>query len=138
MSLWEWAWRPSPNFLEGSLLAAFSSRCTTLSSFSNKHHICLHAAMCPAIRIMDRTSEPVSQAQLNVSLIRVALGHGVSSQQWKPQLRQSPGHVANSYSGGHRIKGAPGGHGWGDLSRKVKRYRITTETLKERLLSFLK
>ena len=36
-------------------------------------HLCLDAAMLPALMIMDRTSEPVSQTQLNVVLIRVAL-----------------------------------------------------------------
>ena len=36
-------------------------------------HACLDAVMLPALMIMDRTSEPVSQPQLNVVLIRVAL-----------------------------------------------------------------
>jgi hypothetical protein len=37
------------------------------------YHAFLDAAMLPILMIMDRTSEPVSQPQLNVVLIRVAL-----------------------------------------------------------------
>jgi hypothetical protein len=40
--------------------------------------------------IMDLTSETVSQPQLNVVLYKHLLGHGVSSQQWKPKLKQGP------------------------------------------------
>ena len=46
------------------------------------------AAMLFAMMIIDRTLEPVSQPHLNVVLYKGYLGHGVSSQQWKPQLRQ--------------------------------------------------
>ena len=37
------------------------------------HHVCLDTAMPPYMVVMDSTSEPVSQPQLNVVLIRVAL-----------------------------------------------------------------
>jgi hypothetical protein len=43
--------------------------------------------MLPIVMIMGWTSEPVSQPQLNVVPYKSCLGHGVSSQQWKPQLR---------------------------------------------------
>ena len=46
---------------------------------------CCHTS---AMTIMDRTSETVSQLQLNVCLYTSCLGHGVSSQQWKPSVRQ--------------------------------------------------
>lgn len=37
-----------------------------------QHHVCLYAAMIPALIIMDYTSEPVSQPQL-VSFIRIVM-----------------------------------------------------------------
>jgi hypothetical protein len=37
--------------------------------------------MLPAMIIVDRTSEPVSQLQLNVFLCKSCLGHGASPQQ---------------------------------------------------------
>ena len=37
------------------------------------HHACLDAAMLPTLMIMNGTYETVSQPQLNVVLIRVAL-----------------------------------------------------------------
>jgi hypothetical protein len=65
-------WDPLPNHMEASLLlVAFRWRCRTLSAprvpcLSG----CCHA---PTLMITDWTSEPVSQPQLNVVLIRVAL-----------------------------------------------------------------
>jgi hypothetical protein len=38
-----------------------------------QHRACLDAAVLPALMIIDCTSEPVSQPQLNVVFIRVAL-----------------------------------------------------------------
>jgi hypothetical protein len=48
----------------------------------------LHTAMFLAMTIVDEASETVSQPLLNAFLYKSCLGHGVSSQQWKPQLRQ--------------------------------------------------
>ena len=45
------------------------------------HHACLDAAILPALMIVDRTSELVSQPQLNVVLYKSCLGHGDSSMQ---------------------------------------------------------
>ena len=70
MSLRAWALRPLSSCLEASLLLfAFGTRCRTLSSSCTMPGCC-HA---PALMIMDLTSEPVSQPELNVVLIRVAL-----------------------------------------------------------------
>ena len=46
-----------------------------------QHQVCLHTAMLPAMTIMDWTSEPVNQPQLNVDLYKTCLDHSVSSQQ---------------------------------------------------------
>jgi hypothetical protein len=64
-----------------------------------QHHLCLQAAMLPALRIMDWTSETVSQPQLNVFLYKSVGSQGVSSQQRNsdtaerylcPSLRAAP------------------------------------------------
>jgi hypothetical protein len=47
-------------------------------------HVCLDTAMLSSMMIMDRTSDTVSQPQLNVVPYKCFLGHGVSSQTWKP------------------------------------------------------
>jgi hypothetical protein len=46
-----------------------------------QHHVCLHAAMLPAMMIVDWTSETVSQIQLSVFSYKSCLGLSVSSQQ---------------------------------------------------------
>ena len=68
----------------GLLLAAFSSRCRTISS-SSWHHVCLHAAMLPVMIIMVCISETVSQPHLNVCLYKSCHGHSVSLQQLNPK-----------------------------------------------------
>jgi hypothetical protein len=45
-----------------------------------KCHACLEAAIFPTMTIMDLTSEPVSQPQLNVFLFKSCLGRGISSE----------------------------------------------------------
>ena len=49
-----------------------------------QHHVCLHAAMLPAMMIMDRTSETVRPSQLSIFFYKSCHGHGVFSQQWNP------------------------------------------------------
>ena len=46
-----------------------------------QHHVCLRAAMLPALMIMDKTSETVSQPSEMLSFIKNCCAHGVSSQQ---------------------------------------------------------
>lgn len=46
-------------------------------------HVCLQAAMLPAMMTVDETSETVSWAQFNISLCKSCCGHSVSSQQLK-------------------------------------------------------
>jgi hypothetical protein len=46
-----------------------------------QHHACLDTAMLPTLMIIDCTSEPVSQPQLNVVPYKTCLGHRVSSRQ---------------------------------------------------------
>ena len=54
----------------------------------SQHRVFLYAIILSAMTIMDGTSDTVSQPLLNAFLYKSCLGHGVSSQQWKPQLRQ--------------------------------------------------
>jgi hypothetical protein len=45
-----------------------------------QYHICLDGAMLPAMMIMDQSSKPVRQPQLNLVPYKSCLGHGVFSQ----------------------------------------------------------
>ena len=51
---------------------------------------CCHAS---SLMIMDWTSEPVSQPLLVIFPYKGCLGHGVSSQQWKPSLTHTHTHM---------------------------------------------
>ena len=72
-SLWGWALKLCPMRKSQFLLAAVRSRYRTLSSFHTMPAWTQHGKHAPALMIMDWTSEPVSQPQLNVVLIRVVL-----------------------------------------------------------------
>ena len=50
-------------------------------SATSLHHVCLRAAMLLTMRLMDSTSETVSQPQLNTCFCKTGCDHGVSSQQ---------------------------------------------------------
>jgi len=52
-------------------------------------NVCLHIAMFPTMMIVDKTSETVSQSQLNVFLHKSCQGHGVPSQQWNLTMTAS-------------------------------------------------
>jgi len=59
--------------------------CIRIKILNNlQHHVYLDSAMLPTMIITDWTSETLSQPQLSVSFIKSCLGHGVSSQQCKP------------------------------------------------------
>jgi len=70
---------PPPSCLRmpSLFLASFRWKCRTLSSSAPFLPACCHA---PTLMIMDWTSEPVNQPQLNV-IYKTCLGHGVCSQQ---------------------------------------------------------
>lgn len=76
LSLWGQALR-SPMFKLCIVWHTVSFYCLQIkmqkSQLLLQHHVCLDAAMLPTMIIMDKTSETVSQSQLNVSLIRVVL-----------------------------------------------------------------
>ena len=55
-----------PTVLYSSHPTACESRCRTLNSFSSTMSACM--PLCPAMMIMDETSEPGKQPQLNVFL----------------------------------------------------------------------
>jgi len=70
VSLWVWSLDPHSNCLVSSLFRLSSEQDVDLSAPPVPYPGCCHA---PVLMIMDRTSKPVSQSQLNVVLIRVVL-----------------------------------------------------------------
>jgi len=67
----------------GLIYAQAVSHCLSIkmqSSQLSQHHVCLDEVMCPAMTIMNYTSETVSQPQLNVFWYKSCHDHSVSSQ----------------------------------------------------------
>jgi hypothetical protein len=79
VSMWRWDFEVSYVY-SSLLLAAYRRVSSLLPSDLLQHHIYQLTAMLATIMIMERTSETVSQSQLNVCLCKSCLGHVVSSQ----------------------------------------------------------
>lgn len=73
--------RPSVRLSSSHLLIKMQSYQLLL-----QHHVCLHITVLPAMTIMDKTPEPVSQHQLVFPFIRVVMVM-TSITSIKPQLR---------------------------------------------------
>jgi hypothetical protein len=77
VTLWGWAMRDlPPSRLEASFFFFFFPFCLQnkiLNSQLPLHHDWLDASMLSTLMIMDWTSEPISQPQLHIVFIRVAL-----------------------------------------------------------------